>query len=114
MRQEREKEKDLTEILENICTTKGITQVKPFIFSEQFHLEKAITHASKSAYIASVIKYGVKHFSRFSKKLDMKDWTITEPMNTKLNKNKKTDPEAFFYLYQMSEIVKNKMKNKKK
>ena len=32
---------------------------------------------------------------------------ITEPMNTKLNKIKKTDPEAFFYLYQMFEIVKN-------
>ena len=87
---------------------KGIIQVKPFIFSEQFHLEKAITHAAKAAYIASVIKFGVKHFSRFRKDLDMKDWIITEPMNTKLNKIKKTDPEAFFYLFQISEIMKNK------
>jgi hypothetical protein len=86
---------------------RGIIQVKPFIFSEQFHLEKAITHAAKSAYIATVIKFGVKQFSRFSKELDMKDWTIAEPMNTKLNKIKKTDPEAFFYLHQMSEIMKN-------
>ena len=86
---------------------RGIIQVKPFIFSEQFHLEKAITHAAKAAYIASVIKFGVKYFNRFSKEFDMKDWIITEPMNTKLNKIKKTDPEAFYYLYQMSEIVKN-------
>jgi len=85
---------------------KGIIQVKPFIFSEQFHLEKAITHAAKAAYIASVIKFRVKHFSRFSKEFNMKDWIISEPMNTKLNKIKKTDPEAFYYLYQMSEIVK--------
>ena len=84
---------------------KGIIQVKPFIFSEQFHLEKAITHAAKAAYIASVIKFGVKHFSRFSKGLDMKDWIITEPMNTKLNKIKKTNPEAFYYLHQMSEMM---------
>ena len=89
---------------------RGIIQVKPFIFSEQFHLEKAITHAAKAAYIASVIKFGVKYFSRFSKELDMKDWIITEPMNTKLNKIKKTDPEAFYYLYQMSEIVKKNRK----
>ena len=85
---------------------RGIIQVKPFIFSEKFHLEKAISHAAKAAYIALVIKFGVKHFSRFTKELDMKDWIITEPMNTKLNKVKKTDPEAFYYLYQMSEIVK--------
>jgi hypothetical protein len=87
---------------------RGIIQVKPFIFSEQFHLEKAITHAAKAAYIASVIKFGVKYFNHFNKELDMKDWIITEPMNTKLNKIRKTDPEAFFYLHQMSEIVKNK------
>ena len=87
---------------------RGIIQVKPFIFSEQFHLEKAITHAAKAAYIATLIKYKVEHFSRFNKEFDMKDWFIIEPMNTKLNKIKKTDPEAFYYLYQMSEIVKNK------
>ena len=84
-----------------------IKQTKPFIFSEQFHLEKAITYAAKAAYIASVIKFGVKQFNRFSKELDMKNLVITEPTNTKLNKIKKTDPEAFYYLYQMSEIVKN-------
>jgi len=78
---------------------RGIIQVKPFIFSEQYHLEKAITHAAKAAYIATVIKFGVKKLNRFNKDLDMKDWIIMEPMNTKLNKIKKTDPEAFFYLY---------------
>jgi hypothetical protein len=86
---------------------KGIKQVKPFIFSEQFHLEKAITHAAKSAYIASVIKFGAENFKRFSKELDMKNWIIKEPTNTKLNKIKKTDPEAFFYLCQMTEIANN-------
>ncbi|MCL2650416.1 MAG: nucleotidyl transferase AbiEii/AbiGii toxin family protein [Candidatus Azobacteroides sp.] len=91
---------------------RGIIQIKPFIFLEQFHLEKAITHAAKAAYIASVIKFGVKQFNRFSKELDMKDWIIKEPTNTKLNKIKKTDPEAFYYLYQMSEIVKNEVGRK--
>jgi len=84
--------------------SRGIIQVKPFIFSENFHLEKAITHAAKTAYIASVIKYDIKHFSRFSPEIDMKNWIITAPLNTKLNKIKKFNPEAFFYLYQMSKI----------
>jgi hypothetical protein len=85
---------------------KGIIQVKPFIFSEPFYLEKAIACAAKAVYIASAIKYGIQNFSRFSKAIDMKDWIITVPMNTKLNKMKKTDPEAFFYLYQVSEMMK--------
>jgi hypothetical protein len=84
--------------------SKGIIQSKPFIFSESFHLEKAITHAAKAVYIASVIKYKLKQFHRFNPKIDMKNWTITKPMNTKLNKIKKSDPEAFFYLYLVSEM----------
>jgi hypothetical protein len=86
--------------------SKGIIQVKPFIFSEPFNLEKAITHVAKVTYIASVIKYGIQHFSHFSKNIDMTDWIIAQPMNTKLNKIKKSDPEAFFYLYQVSEMMK--------
>jgi hypothetical protein len=87
--------------------SKGIIQVKPFIFSEVFHLEKAITHAAKAVYIASVIKHKINHFSRFDKELNMTDWIITAPTNTKLNKIKKTDPEAFYYLYLMSKIISN-------
>ncbi|MDR0743902.1 MAG: nucleotidyl transferase AbiEii/AbiGii toxin family protein [Tannerella sp.] len=87
--------------------SKGIVQVKPFIFSESFHLEKAITYAAKTAYIASVIKYGVTQFKHFNQNIDMKNLLIVEPMNTKLNKIKKSNPEAFFYLYQMSEMMKN-------
>ena len=86
--------------------SKGIIQVKPFIFSEPFHLERAITHAAKAAYIASAIKYNATEFLRFNLGIDMSHWTITEPMNTKLNKIKKSDPEAFFYLYQVLEMGK--------
>jgi hypothetical protein len=86
--------------------SKGIIQVKPFIFSEPFHLEKAITYAAKAAYIATLIKYDMKQLNRFQPSIDMRDWTIIAPMNTKLNKIKKSDPEAFYYLYQISEMMK--------
>jgi hypothetical protein len=89
--------------------SKGIVQVKGFIYSEAFHLEKAITYAAKAAYMATVIKYGQKEIKKYDaeKVLEMKDWLIKEPISNKLNKLKKSNPESFFYLYHLSEIVSN-------
>jgi len=81
--------------------SKGIVQVKSFVFSESFHLEKAISYAAKTAYLAALIKYGVTEIRRFNPMENMGTWNIQEPMNTKLNKIKKTNPEAFHYLYQI-------------
>jgi hypothetical protein len=44
--------------------------------------------------------FGTTEFLHFNWGIDMSNWKITEPMNTKLNKIKKSNPEAFFYLYQ--------------
>ncbi len=89
---------------------KGIRQVKGFIYSESFHLDRAITYAAKAAYMATIIKYGQKEIRKFdaAKIQEMKDWLIKEPMNTKLNKLKKSNAEAFFYLYQLSELTPDK------
>jgi hypothetical protein len=87
---------------------RGIVQIKSFVFSEGFHLEKAITYAAKVAYIAALIKYEAKEIMRFNPTENMRDWLIKEPMNTKLNKLKKSNPEAFFYLYQLSELILDK------
>ena len=86
---------------------KGITQVKSFIFSEPFHLEKAITCAAKAAYIASLIKYKESKIERYDSSIlpELINWQIKEPMNTKLNKIKKSDREAFFYLYKIWEMT---------
>lgn len=87
--------------------SKGILQVKGYIHSETFHIEKAITYAAKVAYMAGVIKYGQKEIKKFNAKRiqEMKDWVIKEPANTKLNKLKKSNAEAFFYLYQLSKLI---------
>ena len=88
---------------------KGITQVKGFIYSESFHIERAVTYAAKTAYIASVIKCGQTELVKFdpAKMHEMKDWLIGDPALNKLNKLKKSNPEAFYYLYRMSEIASN-------
>ena len=85
---------------------KGIQRIFNFIFSENYYLEKAITHASKAAYMAMLIKYNAMAVDKFENPQQVKDYTIGEPLNTKLNKLKKSNPEAFFYWYKIYEIVK--------
>jgi len=82
----------------------GIQRVSRFIFSENYHIEKAISHASKAAYMATLIKHDYKTIEKYSNPLQMKDWLIAEPMNTKLNRLKRSNLEAFFYWYKIYEL----------
>lgn len=83
----------------------GIQRVSRFIFSEAFHLDKAITMASKAAYIACLIKYRSKIIEKYNNPLQMKAWEILDPMWPRLNRLKKSNPEAFFYWYKTHEII---------
>jgi Nucleotidyl transferase AbiEii toxin, Type IV TA system len=77
----------------------GIAQLKQFIFSENYHIEKAITHAARGAYMAAIIKTGAKIINRFTDPMEIKDWNIANQQYSKLNKLRKSNPEAFFYWY---------------
>jgi hypothetical protein len=68
----------------------GIQRIGSFIFSENYHIEKAITHASKAAYLATLIKYDILAIKKFESPVQIKDWSIGEPLNNKLNKLKKS------------------------
>ncbi len=85
----------------------GVVHVRNFIFSESFNQIKAITYAAKVAYLAAAIKNGKKELLKFvpTSVSEMKDWLIQDPPLNKLNKLKKSNPEAFFYLYRMSEFA---------
>ncbi|NLA23705.1 MAG: nucleotidyl transferase AbiEii/AbiGii toxin family protein [Bacteroidales bacterium] len=85
----------------------GIKRVSGFIFSENYHVEKAILSASKAAYLSTLISHNHDTIEKYVNPFQMKDWTISEPMNTKLNKLKKSNPEAFFYWYKILEIKTN-------
>ena len=84
----------------------GIQRISHFIFSESYHIEKAIAHASKAAYLSVLIKHNAITINKFENPLQLKDWQINEPLNSKLNKLKKSNPEAFFYWYKIYELNK--------
>ncbi len=86
---------------------KGLQRVGSFIFSESYHIEKAIAHASKVAYLSTLIQHNAKTIDKFENPLQLKDWQIDKPLNNKLNKLKKSNPEAFFYWYKIYELRSN-------
>jgi hypothetical protein len=85
---------------------KGIHNIRTFIFSESFHIDRAIIYAAKAAYISTLLKTETKEMQRFKNPLEIADWMIEQPYETKLNKLKKSNPEAFFYWYQIIELTK--------
>lgn len=81
----------------------GIKRVKSFIFSESYHIEKAIISASKAAYLATLISTNTEIIEKYTDPMQVKDWTITNPEYNKLNGLKRTNTEAFFYWYKATE-----------
>lgn len=87
---------------------KGLKQLVAFIFSENYHIEKAIIDASKTAYLSKLIQLDCNKIEKFENPLQVTDWKIEQPFNTKLNKLKKSNPEAFFYWHKIYELEKRK------
>lgn len=83
----------------------GIRRIRNYIYSEPYHIEKAITDASKAAYIATILEYDADTIERFDQSTDMKDWVIRQPFFTRINKLKKSNPEAFFYWYKIFKLT---------
>lgn len=90
----------------------GLFQSSLILFSDSFHLDKAVTYAAKAAYLAILIKYSKEEIIRFDPKVNLKDLEIKQfnpehPLNelNRLNKLKKSNPEAFHYWYQIYKII---------
>ena len=82
----------------------GLKQLVAFIFSENYHIEKAVIDASKTAYLAKLIQFDCNSMVLFENPLQIADWIIEQPFLTKLNKLKKSNPEAFFYWHKIYEL----------
>ncbi len=76
----------------------GIKNFTNFII-DRFSIEEAITAAAKVAYLTSLLNKENQEIERFKNPMEIKDWLIKDPTYNKLNKLKKTNPEAYFYWY---------------
>jgi len=85
---------------------KGIQAVTGFIFSEPFHLDKAVTFAAKAAYASQLIATDQKEIEKFTNPAQVVDATIEAPHNTRLQRLKKSNPEAFFFWWKATQLKK--------
>ena len=85
----------------------GIKRIGGLILSERCHLDPAIRDSAKAAYTAAIMLTHVTEVHRFeSTPIDeWKDAVIGEVLTNKLNKLKKSNPEAFFYWWQVDKVL---------
>jgi hypothetical protein len=83
----------------------GINQLKQYIISENFTFEKSISITGKITYLTRLINKNMNKIVKFDPQIDLKNLLITLPHNTKLNKLKKTSPDAFWYWWSATQNV---------
>jgi hypothetical protein len=77
----------------------GIKKMAGFVFSGAYSVDSAILSAAKAAYLSTLILENTDQIERFISDLDLSTWVIEDPNFSKLNKLKKTSPEAFYYFF---------------
>lgn len=84
----------------------GTKRIQSFIHSEKYNIDSAITNASKAAYLSVLIANGITTAVHFDLQNiePLRDAVIKEPLNTKLNKLKKSNIEAFFYWNEIGKL----------
>lgn len=83
---------------------KGIQRVTGFIFSEPYHLDKAITHAARAAYLSRLIATGQITFEKYKDPKQVADAIIATPHNTRLQRLRKSNTEAYFYWWKATQL----------
>jgi hypothetical protein len=78
----------------------GIKKMAGFVYSEHFTLDSAILCAAKVAYLTVLIENQQPTIARFDHTMNLADLVIHNLAYNRLNKVKKTSPEAFYYFYQ--------------
>jgi hypothetical protein len=78
----------------------GIKKMGAFVYSSYFSLDSAILCASKVAYLSALIVKQSDSIDRFKRNWDIASWNIANQDYNRLNKLKKTSPEAFYYFFQ--------------
>lgn len=82
----------------------GIANIRPHIF-QRFIIDDAIVAAAKVMYLTSLLQQSPLLIpKRFSDAREVMTWNIESTDYNRFNRLKKSNPEAFFYLYQAVQL----------
>lgn len=85
----------------------GIKRLKSNVHSCKYNLDYAIVDASRAAYTAAMVMHDKTEIKRFTRDMapTLAGMNINKCLPTKLNKLKKTHPEAFYYWAMVDELL---------
>lgn len=83
----------------------GIKRLGSFIYENKYFIEDAIVDSAKAAYIATCLEKEVYEIKKYAPSELTTDMNISKVFPAKLNKLKKTRPEAFFYWYLLDNMI---------
>lgn len=84
----------------------GVGRIKSFMFQSNYTLDKSITDAAKAAYVATSIEKGNNNLVKYSgNPQDIAELEIPSVLTTRLNKLKRSLPEAYFYWAQIGKLL---------
>lgn len=81
----------------------GFKKLAAFTYAETFTVDSAVLCASKTALLTTLLIKGECQIPRFETAATIETWKISNPSYNKLNKIKKTSPEAFYYYFRALE-----------
>lgn len=76
----------------------GIRRLTNFVIGG-FSIEGAILAGAKAAYLSRLLGEGSITIRRYSQPSEIANWQLSDPASNRLNKLRKSQPEAFFYWY---------------
>lgn len=79
----------------------GFKRIKNYIFSGNFNIVIGKTYAAKAAYLSYLIKNNLNILDKFSSTEEMINWTIEDSKYRRIQKLKKSNPEAYYYWYKV-------------
>lgn len=86
----------------------GIKRLGAFICQSKYFIEDAIVDSAKAAYVATCMENGITEVEKFAPDKVNREMTIGKVLSSKLNKLKKSRPEAFYYWFLIDGILSNK------
>ena len=87
---------------------RGIQRIKTFMFNGKYLIDDAIKDAACAAYIATLLETGQTTVEKYDGNIEsISSLEIAPTLTTRLNKLKRTSPEAYFYWAKTGELLQN-------